>query len=143
MAEDSAAQAVSLLRKQRHSFMNHLQVISGWLQLQRPDRAAQHIGALAPRLTAESDVLRLVSPENALLVLGLMLEAESYGAQVDWQVCSPLEALSLQTAEVLRSELHMALTAASAAPESERWVTVTLGPGSEAVVHTRPHVGEG
>lgn len=34
-----AREIISLLRWQRHDFLNHLQVISGYLQLKKNDRA--------------------------------------------------------------------------------------------------------
>lgn len=141
MGEDPVAQAVSLLRSQRHSIMNHLQVVSGWLQLQRPDRAAQYIDMLAARLAADAEVLRQVPPETGLLVLDFALEAETYGVTLDWQVHSPISAPD--AAAPLKAELSAALKAAATAPEPRRRISVTLGPESTVTVHTPTSAGEG
>lgn len=82
----TGAEALHLLRRQRHSFLNHLQVISGWLQLNRPERAMQYLETVAARITGESDVLRQVPAALSLLVLELGLEAETHGVRLDWQL---------------------------------------------------------
>lgn len=84
--QSSAAQTLHLLRRQRHSFLNHLQVISGWLQLERPERARQYLEAVAERMTGESDVLRQASVSLGLFMLELGLEAETYGVHLAWRV---------------------------------------------------------
>ncbi|HYF76177.1 MAG TPA: Spo0B domain-containing protein [Symbiobacteriaceae bacterium] len=80
------AEALHLLRRQRHSFLNHLQVISGWLQLGRSERAQQYLETVAARMTGESDVLRQAPADLSLLVLELGLEAETHGVQLEWQL---------------------------------------------------------
>lgn len=137
------AQAVSLLRSQRHSIMNHLQVLSGWLQLQRPDRAAQYIDALAARLAADAEALRRVPPETGFLVLGIALEAEIYGVAVDWQVHGPVTTLTRDATAVFQAQMRAAIKLVSTAPEPARRVAVTLGPGSGASIHTLPSEGKG
>ena len=48
-----AQQMVNILRRVRHDFANHLQVISGYLDLGCPDKAQAYIGTLSYDLEAE------------------------------------------------------------------------------------------
>lgn len=74
---------VLILRNQRHSFMNHLQVISGWLQLNKPERAYEYLDQVAARIEAEGNILRLGSPSVALSVLSTSALAESHGVRIE------------------------------------------------------------
>jgi len=136
---DDLSQTLALLRGQRHGFMNHLQVISGWLQMGKHDRAMQYISRVAARLEAEGELLRRVeSPAAALFVLAADQEAESHGVVIEWEVTGPVDSADLSSAQ---ERLSAELTAASALPEGARRIMVTLG--RTISVH-RPSVqGEG
>lgn len=43
-----------LMRRQRHRFHNHMQVVSGWLELDRPDRARDYLDQLMRQSQAMS-----------------------------------------------------------------------------------------
>jgi len=88
--------ALALLREQRHSFLNHLQVISGWLQLGRAERAAQYLNEVSARVAGESEVLRRAPVSLGLLLIEAGLEAETYGVTLRWQIDSPAEAVALE-----------------------------------------------
>lgn len=106
---DAAVRSLQLLRRQRHSFLNHLQVISGWLQLEKPERARQYLENVAARMTGESDVLRQASPGLALLMLELGLEAETHGAHLDWRMAGPGPVLADEQLDCLREAVLAAL----------------------------------
>lgn len=131
--------SLQLLRKQRHSFLNHLQVLSGWLQLNRPERARQYLDVLASRMGAESEVLNRVPAAAGLFVLEVGLEAETFGVPVDWQVRGEVSDAALEAG---RAAVSAALQRAAAEPEDERGLIVQLGP--EGVhVHTPSDKGKG
>lgn len=50
---------ISLLRKQRHDFMNELQVIYGYLQMMRPQGALEYIDRLSKENETISEIYRL------------------------------------------------------------------------------------
>lgn len=50
---------ISLLRKQRHDFMNNLQVIYGYLQMKRPQGALEYIDRLSKENEIISEIYRL------------------------------------------------------------------------------------
>jgi hypothetical protein len=134
-------QAMMLLRKQRHSFMNHLQVISGWLQLERPERAREYLEAVALRLTADADATSNFPPGLGLVAAGLALEAETYGVLLDWCSVGSAAALGHFALEALRTRVLEALQAASLQPESARRVEVRFSPDGYSV-HTSFDKGE-
>ncbi|MDF2626429.1 MAG: hypothetical protein K0R39_260 [Symbiobacteriaceae bacterium] len=140
----SEAEALQLLRRQRHSFLNHLQVISGWLQLGRPERAQQYLEAVAARMTGESDVLRQASTGLSLLVLELGLEAETHGVQIEWQLggeLAPAGGLATIPSDEQRARLRQqvldALSSGITGP-----LVIRLADGGFSV-HTPSGMGEG
>lgn len=138
MAAD-LTRALELLRGQRHSFMNHLQVVSGWLQLGKSDRAVQYLNRVAARMDAEGQVLRRIeAPEVGFFILAAGLDAEPYGVTLEWRVTGPVDPAQLDDA---RGRFLAALKEAARLPEGERRLVVTLGPSIS--VHTPSTQGEG
>lgn len=137
--ENTGAEALHLLRRQRHSFLNHLQVISGWLQLGRTDRAQQYLETVAARMTGESDVMRQTPVALSLLVLELGLEAETHGVQLNWQLGGGTAAQVVSEEELagLRRRV-MAELAAGASGD----LVIRLADGGFSV-HTPSSKGEG
>lgn len=110
---DAAAKSLLLLRRQRHSFLNHLQVISGWLQLEKPERARQYLESVAARMTGEAEALRQASPGLALRMLELGLEAETHGVHLEWRIAASGLSLSEAQLEQLHQEVLAALRTAA------------------------------
>ncbi|MDB4896799.1 MAG: Signal transduction histidine kinase regulating citrate/malate metabolism [Firmicutes bacterium] len=135
-------EALELLRRQRHSLINHLQVVSGWLQLDRADRARQYLESVAARIAVEADSTRQFPPALALVALALSLDAETYGVAISWQASEPVAALEGSQLVALEAQVSAAVQAASSAPEGARKVEVRIGPGGIAV-HTPSDKGEG
>lgn len=137
MVLHSSSDTLALLRSQRHSFGNHLQVISGWLQMGRTDRAAAYIDQVAAKLVAESALLNRVEPEVALFIITLSLQAEPLGVAIIWQVDGPVTTEELATVAAACPD---ALARAAQGPEGERRLVVRLGPSCG--VHTPGLPGE-
>lgn len=134
-----AEQAMALLRGQRHSFLNHLQVISGWLQLDRPERARHYLEMVAARVSAEADLMRSLPPSMAVWVVHLLLEAETNGVQLEWQ----LSDLSRPIHEEWWRWLGDEVKAAALWPEEHRKFVVTQGADGSLMIHTPARQGEG
>lgn len=143
MSRRPAQEALEMLRNQRHSFLNQLQVIAGWLQMGRPERAHQFVGQLTARFAAEGAVLRQVSEPLGLMVIAINLEAESFGVQVEWQVAGEPDPPDEEAASRRRAEVAAALKAASRLPEPSRRIAILLGPGDSFQVHTPGSAGAG
>ncbi|HYF91395.1 MAG TPA: Spo0B domain-containing protein [Symbiobacteriaceae bacterium] len=135
--EISVTQALNLLRRQRHSFLNHLQVIYGWLQLDRPERARAYLDAVASGMAAESDALRQAAAPLGLLMLELGLEAETHGLRLEWRLSGANAALPDAQQAELRRQVQAAMAQAAAGA-----VVVDLSADGFSV-HTPSGKGEG
>lgn len=140
MEKNPAEQTVSMLRSQRHSMMNHLQVILGWLQLGRPERARQYLETLASRMAGEGEAIRQAPAATALVMLTLGLEAETHGVQLDWRVCGPVPPASDDELEVLAARVREAFHALAGLPEPEHTIRIDLGQRID--LHTPRPAGE-
>lgn len=135
----STAKAAALMRSQRHSFSNHLQVISGWLQLGHNERALAQIQRLAARLEAEGQVVRqLDEPKIALFVAAVGLRAESYDVAVTWEVAGPVDLAGLEEAD---RQVNAALERLAPLPEEQRRLLVRFQ--TPIMVHSPAAEGEG
>lgn len=71
-------QLFNLIRIQKHDFLNHLQVISGMLQLNRPDKALNYVREVSELLDQQGTILRLPLPIMVSKLLLKMQEARNY-----------------------------------------------------------------
>lgn len=92
---------LQILSLRRHSLLNHLQVISGYLQLNKVGRAMEYIGHMTNELTKESQVCNCRSPQVALALLYLQSQATLAGLHFPLRVLATLDKSSV-------SEEHLA-----------------------------------
>lgn len=80
----SQAQAVEIIRRYRHRYANHLQVISGWLQLGQYERADKYLmdHALA---SVHPGIFRGLPLRWTYQMIALDAYAESLGNMILWQ----------------------------------------------------------
>lgn len=75
MSED-AALLLEIMRRYRHDFLNHLQVVSGFVQLGKPDRALEYVRRVSEEMEKLGAILRLQHPQMATLLLKNLLLAQ-------------------------------------------------------------------
>lgn len=97
------------LRHQRHRFQNHLQVISGWLQLGKPERASAYLATLRQSREQEGKLFALSDWRLLALLLEKHALAEANAVPVAWDVASPLDGASPELSAWLRSRFDAAL----------------------------------
>lgn len=90
-----AAEVLSLLRWQRHDILNHLQVISGCLQLHKSERAREYLTEVVTRLEQVGNLLRLKQPDLAVVSLCKMEQAEARGITLDLKVHTIMQDLAI------------------------------------------------
>lgn len=103
---------VEVLRVQRHDFMNHLQVISGLLQLKKYDRAREYINQVADELNRDGVITRLGCPEIAAVILNCNLMAAKRGIEINHVVSTGLEQsfeAGMAVAELVKEMLESAI----------------------------------
>lgn len=85
---------LELLRIQRHNFANHLQVISGLLQLKKYDKAFDYIRQVGDELNRIGVVARLEKPELVKNIFLAELSAANRGIRIEHSICTSLQRFS-------------------------------------------------
>lgn len=84
------AKMLELLSIQRHDFLNHLQIISGLLQLKKEPEAREYIRTAATAIKSLSKVVHLEVPEVAAVLLLAHNRAENRQVNIKFDVQSNL-----------------------------------------------------
>ncbi|AGL02635.1 Spo0B domain-containing protein [Desulfoscipio gibsoniae] len=82
---------LELLSVQRHDFLNHLQIISGLLQLNRETEAREYIRTVSRDIVSLSKVVHLQVPEVAAVLLMAYNRAVSYQIEMAFDVQANLK----------------------------------------------------
>jgi stage 0 sporulation protein B (sporulation initiation phosphotransferase) len=80
-----AEQMVAVLRRLRHDFGNYLQVILGYIDLNRPEKARNYIQAIVDELMSERNIFESLEPEAALYLYEQLLEARDLGIMLRYK----------------------------------------------------------
>ena len=94
-----ADRTVALIRKIRHDFGNHLQVISGYLELNHPEKVQQYVNRLVIDSREERVVFEVAEADTALYLFEQLLTARDYGIkimykQIDLSSVEPLMSIN-------------------------------------------------
>ena len=82
---------LEVIQVQRHDLLNHFQVISGFLQLNKPDRIREYIELAIKEMKGMSQTTRFKTPEvTAALLIGLN-EAAKHQVKLELAVISSLD----------------------------------------------------
>jgi len=81
-----AAKMLELLSVQRHDFLNHLQIISGLLQLKKETEAREYIRSAASAISRLSKVVHLEVPEVAAVLLIAHNRAANFQIKIEFDV---------------------------------------------------------
>jgi stage 0 sporulation protein B (sporulation initiation phosphotransferase) len=76
---------VALIRKMRHDFSNHLQVISGYLELNHPEKAQQYVTRLILDSRDERAVFEIDKGDVILYLFEQLLNARDYGIKISYK----------------------------------------------------------
>jgi len=97
-----AADVIALLRWQRHDFLNHFQVIGGYLQLNKNERALAYLKQSVARSEHTGKLMQLKHPALALISLIKMVKAATRGITLELEVHTMMmEHLLLEIDEVI------------------------------------------
>jgi len=80
------AKMLELLSVQRHDFLNHLQIISGLLQLKKETEAREYIRTAASAIMSLSKVVHLEVPEVAAVLLVAHNRAANHLIKIEFDV---------------------------------------------------------
>lgn len=93
-----AGKTVDLLRRIRHDFANHLQVVSGYLDMGRPEKAKQYLAEVIEGMAAEKVVFKLLPEQAALYLYEQLILAQDSGIILRY------EDLDLKSWEILKAK---------------------------------------
>lgn len=81
-----ACRGARLIGYERHRYQNFLQVLSGWLELGHPDRAAQYLVGLLEDEARRTAALRQVPLWAQLELVNLEARAAERGGRIRWSL---------------------------------------------------------
>lgn len=130
------AQAVLLARLLRHSFLNDLQIITGWLQLGNAGRASAQAEQVRDRLVREGQLMRIKPAGLIMALLNRGVWAEANGVRMTYVVAADLAGYEESDAEFagpLADALGGLIEALQAAGARACTITVGLADARPAV----------
>ncbi len=77
-------QTVEMIRHYRHRYANHLQIVSGWLELNKLQKAADYISGRA-MLSVQPGVYRGLPMRWVHRMMALDSQAEAAGQEIRWE----------------------------------------------------------
>lgn|GEM_PF-5059483 len=81
---------ISLLRLQKHDFLNHLQVVAGFLQLNKQAMAREYLMDTIAQIQQEGNALRIQSPELVGVLYLYKTKCEQLGMTVNIEVADEM-----------------------------------------------------
>lgn len=86
---------LEVIQVQRHDFLNHLQVISGLLQLNKGDRVLAYINQVSVEIGRFSPISRLTVPEVKAVLLTEINEAAKHQIRLEVDIQTDLAGLNI------------------------------------------------
>lgn len=125
-------QVVQLLRQIRHDFGNHLQVISGYLDLGRSDEIRNYIHSLVEEMAEERVIFSSPTPEAALYFYQQLFMARERGITMRYQ---DLSVSSVEVLEKNEEPLQSVIKVAAAADYRPLSVSVRQGESGNILIY--------
>lgn len=125
---------LEVIQVQRHDFLNHLQVISGFLQLNKPDRIREYIELVTIEMRVMSQTARLKIPAVTAALLVGFNEAAKHQAEMELTVNSNLDQCTVPgpvVGEALENVLHCYFKNLSSPETGERNFAVMIDESRE------------
>ncbi|RKO67669.1 Spo0B domain-containing protein [Desulfofundulus salinus] len=132
MLEEGFMELKSLLefiRLQRHDFLNHLQVISGFIQMNKGEKAREYLLEVARELERLAKIIHLQMPEATAAFLAALAGAANLQVEVDYDIQCNLADCSVsgeQVGTALETAFFQALSCLSSPEVTNRRLEITL-----------------
>lgn len=127
---------LEVIQVQRHDFLNHLQVISGLLQLNKGERVRDYIQQVCGEYERLSKITRLKSPEVKAVLLIASNEASKYQVDLLFDIQTNMASLAV-SGEVVAAALNRCIAQALkflAPPEvTDRRMKLTISEGEKKI----------
>ncbi|HWI55563.1 MAG TPA: Spo0B domain-containing protein [Desulfobacteria bacterium] len=120
---------LEVLRVQRHNFLNHLQVISGLLQLKKHDKIMDYIMQIGNDYNQDSLVGRMNVPEIVVALLSSDLAAGKQGIIIKKEITTDLDkgiVKEQEAAQILRGIINNTIVLAMNSGYQERVIELEI-----------------
>lgn len=102
LSNESAQNTIKILRVQRHDFLNHFQVVIGYLQLNKQQDAIRYIKTINTDLKDIRAISGLSLPDVAVLLLMKKEEALRHGIKVKFDINTDLANIKISQFDMVR-----------------------------------------
>lgn len=122
------ARLMELISLQRHDFLNHFQVISGLLQMDRGEQAREYLNTAARNITRLSRIVHLKVSEAAAAILLAHYGAAERGIDVEYEIKADLDGCTVPAGKLASALESILLYSAEclASPENKHRVMKVL-----------------
>lgn len=120
---------VRTLKSQRHDFLNHLQVIHGFLQINNPSGAYEYTSQLLGEIVATNAYINTGNPAISALFHTKAAVAESKGIHLDFRIQAKLQDLPVKPWEINRifgNLINNAIEAVETLPPESRKIVIQI-----------------
>lgn len=127
---------LEVIQVQRHDFLNHLQVISGLLQLNKGERVKDYINQVCGQYEKLSRLTRIASPEVKAVLLIAGYTASKKQVELLFDIQTSMESLGVPgdvAGEALERCITNALKYLSPPEISNRFMALTISEGEKKI----------
>lgn len=124
----NAESMVKLLRDLNHDYLNHFQVISGYLQMDRAQQALLYLKETVERIQERGSLLRWIYPTTVLLMLQWQSKFRENGRILAIECETDLKEIGITDKELnkLLTLILVTIHSAGSNVDSEAWVLKVL-----------------
>lgn len=101
-AHDVSEQNLRIMRCHRHDFLNHLQVILGYMQLGRIQSAIDYIKGINEEMQGIRIISGLSMPEISILLLVMRQKALESGIRLEYNITTDLSGININQQDLVR-----------------------------------------
>ncbi|MDQ0285510.1 sensor histidine kinase regulating citrate/malate metabolism [Desulfofundulus luciae] len=120
---------LEFIRMQRHDFLNHLQVISGFIQMNRGEKAREYLLEVARELERLAKIIHLQVPEATAAFLAALAQGTDLQVEVDYDIQCNLADCSVageQVGAALETAFYQAISCLSSPEVVNRRLEISL-----------------
>lgn len=104
---NNSNQIVQILRKQKHDFNNHINVISGYLQLNKVSKALNYVFEISDKSDDIFTVAKIKNPIIASSLYNKLLEIKSFNIETELYINSSLRDIHVSSKDILYILLNL------------------------------------
>ncbi|MBF8983551.1 GHKL domain-containing protein [Lutibacter sp. B2] len=126
---NNSSEVIDALHAQKHDFMNHLNLISGMLQLEKSKEALKYIFKVCNRVDEVFSVTNIKNIEIAAILSRKCVIAESKGINVELDITTSLENLTIDSMDLCKVMFNLidnAIYELENSNEEEKLLTIDM-----------------